>query len=222
MQGKLLYQEAYEPKQAWDAPLHDELATKWRKWESNLPSKVSTRRTLALHRESIGDGSGHGVSAALYAVVRQASGTRQGLVAAKARLAKQWFTTPRLELVAGNMVVNFVDNVRRALTGFFVTSVCCWLDSTVALHWIRGSGEYRQFVANRVRKIGEHAINEWRHVSTAQNLADLENRGGSPLEDRDARPENPVTAACAYSDAESKVVKEVLAATTIEVKTDSN
>ena len=162
LEGKLLYREACELKQAWDAPLHDELARKWRKWESNLPSNVSARRTLAPHRESIdavelhsfGDASGQGVSAAVYAVVRQASGTTQGLVAVKARLAKQWLTIPRLELVAGQMAVNLVDNVRRALAGFPVASVCCWLDSTVALHWIRGGGEYRQFVANRVRKIG--------------------------------------------------------------------
>ena len=240
LEGKLLYREACELKQAWDAPLPDELARKWRKWESNLPSSVSTRRTLAPHRESIevvelhsfGDASGHGVSAAVYAVVRQASGTTQGLVAAKARLAKQRLTIPRLELVAGHMAVNLVDNVRRALAGFPVTSVCCWLDSTVALHWIRGSGEYRQFVANRVRKIGEHAINEWRHVPTAQNPADLGSSGGSVVEsalwwygpywlgDRDSWPENPVTAASAESDAESKVVKGVLAATTIDVKTD--
>ena len=185
---------------------------------------------MELH--SFGDASGQGVSAAVYAVVRQASGTTQGLVAAKERLAKQRLTIPRLELVAGHMAVNLVDNVRRALAGFPVASVCCWLDSTVALHWIRGGGEYRQFVANRVRKIGEHVIDEWRHVPTAQNPADLGSRGGSfvesalwwcgPywLEDRDACPENPVTAASAESDAESKVVKEVLAATTIDVKTD--
>ena len=40
------------------------------------------------------------------------------------------------------------------------------------------------------------------------------------LEDRDARLENPVTVASADSVAESKVVKEVLAATSIDVKTD--
>ena len=62
--------------------------------------------------------------------------------------------------------------------------------------------------------------------------ADHGSRGGSDvesalwwygppwLEDRGAWPKNPVTAASADSDAESKVVKEVLAATTIDVKTD--
>ena len=69
-------------------------------------------------------------------------------------------------------------------------------------------------------------------MPTAQNPADLGSRGGSVVEsalwwngphwlgDRDSWPENPVTAASAESDAESKVMKEVLAATTIDVKTD--
>ena len=130
-EGKPLYREACELKQAWDVPQHDELVRKRRKWKSNLPSCVSTRTTLTPHCESIkavelhsfGDTSGQGVSAAMYAVVRQAFGTPQGLVAAKARLAKQRLTIPRLEFEAGHMAVNVVDNVRRTLAGFPVTSV---------------------------------------------------------------------------------------------------
>ena len=81
----------------------------------------------------------------------------QGLVAAKARLAKQGLTIPRLELVSGHMTVNLIDNVHDALQGFPLITKYCWLDSSVALHWIRGDGEYKQFVANRVRKIQSHA-----------------------------------------------------------------
>ena len=98
-------------------------------------------------------------------------------MAAKARLAKQGLTIPKLELVAGHMAVNLVDNVRRALAGFPVVSVHCWLDSTVALYWISGGGEYRLFVANRVQKIRACEVDEWRHVPSSQNPADL---GSSP------------------------------------------
>ena len=119
----------------------------------------------------------------MYTVVRQASGTTQGLVAAKVRLAKQGLTIPKLELMAGYMAVNLVDNVRRALAGFLVVSVHYWLDSTVALYWICGGGdspppqiqykatvgEYRQFVANRVQKIRACEVDEWRHVPSGQN-----------------------------------------------------
>ena len=240
LQGKFIYREACELKQAWDAPLPDALAVRWKRWESALPENIVVTRTFSPYREPIdavelhafGDASGRGVAAAVYAVVRQDSGTTQGLVAAKARLAKQRLTIPRLELVAGHMAVNSVDNIRHALDGFPVTSVHCWLDSSVALHWIRGNGKYRQFVANRVKKINEHEINEWRHVPTDQNPADLGSRGGSVtdadlwwngpnwLQDRHAWPPNPVTAASEVTEAESKIVREVLAAVTVDQKQD--
>ena len=65
----------------------------------------------------------------------------------------------------------------RSLKGFPVRSVYGCLNSPVALHWIRGNGEYKQFVGNRVRKIQEKQIN-WRHVPTEENPADVGSRGG--------------------------------------------
>ena len=66
------------------------------------------------------------------------------MVEAKARLAKMGLTIPCLELVAGHMAVNLLTNVHDALTGYPVRSLNAWLDSTVALHWIRGASEYKQ------------------------------------------------------------------------------
>ena len=132
---------------------------------------------MKLH--AFGDASGRGVSAAVYAVVTQPSGVTQGLIAAKSRLAKQGLTIPRLELVAGHMAVNLAVNVRKALEGFnLADDIQCWLDSTVALHWLNDQGEYRQFVANRVQKIQSHPNTLWRHVPTTDNPADLGSRGG--------------------------------------------
>ena len=103
----------------------------------------------------------------------------------------------------------------------------CWLDSTVALHWICGGGEYRQFVANRVQKIQEHKINPWMHVPTADNPTDLGSRGGSVedselwwngpewLSNRDLWPPNLVTKESAESATEAKAIREVLAVTTV-------
>ena len=45
------------------------------------------------------------------------------------------------------------------------------------MYWINGQGEYRQFVANRVKKIREHERVTWHHVTTDQNSADLGSRG---------------------------------------------
>ena len=48
----------------------------------------------------------------------------------------------------------------------------------MALHWMRGSGEFKQFVGNRVRKIREKDYIKWRHVPSQDNPADLGSRGG--------------------------------------------
>ena len=97
------------------------------------------------------------MAAAVYAVVVQEKGVNQGLIASRARLAKKGLTIPRLELVSGHMAVNLLTNVSVALEEFPVTGKYCWLDSTVALHWIRSPGEYKQFVSNRVQKIQVHS-----------------------------------------------------------------
>ena len=77
------------------------------------------------------------------------------------------------------MAGNLAMNVRNALKSFpLATNIQCWLDSTVALHWLSDNGEYRQFVANRVRKMQSLTNLLWRHVPTSEDPADLGSRGG--------------------------------------------
>ena len=73
----------------------------------------------------------------------------QTLVAAKSQLVKRGLTVSRLELVSAHMTTNLVTNVRNALNVLPEPNVYGWLDSTVALHWIMGNGQYQQFVTSR-------------------------------------------------------------------------
>ena len=183
--GKLLYHEVYESRLPWDEKVSDRTGQEWLKFVRSLPNKVEVSRSLARFREPVegvvlhafGDTTGSGISSAVYAVITQASGVSKGLIAAKSRLAKKNHTIPRLELVAAHMAANLVDNVRTALEGYPITSVHGWSDSTVALHWIKGGGSYKQFVTNRVRKICSKDFIEWRHVDVNRNPADIGNRG---------------------------------------------
>ena len=147
-------------------------------WRGNHPVLPNNKEIEQIDLHSFGDACSNGVAACNYAVIRQASGTKQGLIAARSRLSKQELTIPRLELVSGHMAVNLVDNVKDALDGLPVRSTHCWLDSSVALYWIRGQGEYKQFVANRVQKINSHKEVTWRYVPTAENPTDLASHGG--------------------------------------------
>ena len=99
----------------------------------------------------------------------------------------------------------------------------CWLDSTVALHWIRGAGNYKQFVSNLVSKIQQHSNVQWRHVTSQDNPADLGSRGGSVqgeelwwrgpkwLAEKESWSCDIVTSSTPESQAEAKVTREVFA-----------
>jgi hypothetical protein len=122
------------------------------------------------------------------------------------------------------MAINLATNVQLAID-LYPVSVHCWLDSTVALYWIRGQGEYRQFVENRVHKIQQHPDVKWHHVTTTENPADLGSRGGSVdhhqlwnlgpswLSEENEWPPDIILEPNADSSAELKVTRSVFAAT---------
>ena len=133
------------------------------------------------------------------------------------------------------MASNLLENVKQALTGFPVNRIVAWLDSSVALHWIRGKGEYKQFVSNRVHKIQEKSYIEWRHVSTHENPADLASRGGivdhsstmwwhGPdwLSDPEKWPQDIQTYSTDETQAEAKAVKELFAVAVQEPRPDTD
>ena len=242
LQGKQIYREVCDSKASWDTAIPENLRIRWQKWEQSLPAEVTTPRALAPYQQPVysvelhafGDASTYGVGAAVYSVVRQEDGITQTLVAAKARLAKRELTVPRLELVSAHMATNLVVNVRNALKDLPEPTVYGWLDSTVALHWIVGNGQYRQFVANRVQKIRQHPQIQWRHVPTTDNPADLASRGGQItdaelwwngpvwLRDPENWPENPVTVKTQTSEEEAKVIREVLGLANEQPKQERN
>ena len=183
--------------------------------------------SIGLH--SFGDASRNGVAACVYAVVHQVSGCNQGLVTARKRLAKPELTIPRLELVAAHIAVNLAANVREALSGFPLKKVLCWSDSSVALYWIKGTGSYKQFVVNRVKKIRSHQDVNWRYVPTASNPVDLGSRGGKVnntemwwsgpewLAKTENWPPDIVTEPSTESKAEAKPFREVVSIAVREV-----
>ena len=121
------------------------------------------------------------------------------------------------------MTANLINNVKEDLKGFPVESAHGWLDSSVALHWIRGHGDYRQFVAIGIMKIQQPSCIQWRHIPSYQNPADLGSRGGSVgisarlwwegptwLTEPENWPTDIITSATSETEVEAQVVKHVL------------
>ncbi|GBM04327.1 hypothetical protein AVEN_168147-1 [Araneus ventricosus] len=86
-------------------------------------------------------------------------------------------TLPRLELMGAIIASRIVKHLK----GIFkdIKKVFCLSDSTIVLHWIKGSAsKYKQFVANRVIEIQETTDPiSWKHCSGKHNPADLLTRG---------------------------------------------
>lgn len=74
------------------------------------------------------------------------------------------------------MPMNLATNVQAALH-LIPSKVHRWLDWTVALHWIKGQGEYGQFVSNRLQRIQQHSEVPCHYVPSKDNQADLGSQG---------------------------------------------
>ena len=101
------------------------------------------------------------------------------LVASKSRVAPlQAVSIPRLELMAAVVGLRLAEAVRNILN-LPKHEWLFWSDSVDVLYWIRGrSRKFKPFVANSVGEIQSLTDPEqWRHMPTKQNPADLLTRG---------------------------------------------
>ncbi|GFT89614.1 integrase catalytic domain-containing protein [Trichonephila clavipes] len=93
---------------------------------------------------------------------------------------------PRLELCGAVLAAKLMKKVKEALN-LKITAVHFWSDSTIVISWIhRESRELKTFVANRVSKIHQlSSCDQWHHIASEQNPADVLSRGLLPEELRD-------------------------------------
>ena len=229
LKAKTLYRQACEDNLPWDKQLPESLAKQWQQWQRQLPESISVPRCVSMKAvkdiqlHGFGDASKYGCCVTIYVVASDGVETTQGLLTSKVRVAKKNLTILRLELISGHMVANMLDNIRSVLKRYPITSCHGWLDSTVALYWIQDHNQYKQFVANRVRKIREKKDISWKHVPTDQNPSDQGSRGAAAdklddlwfkgpewLKNPSEWPENIVLKPSKESSNEAKLIKEVM------------
>ena len=106
------------------------------------------------------------------------------MLTAKSRVAPlKTLTIPRFELSGARRLASLISSVQKALT-IKISQIVYWTDSTIVIQWIMSSPHMlKTFVANRVAELQTKTnISDWRHVSTADNPADLISRGQMPKE----------------------------------------
>lgn len=89
----------------------------------------------------------------------------------------------QLELLAAHLLAELVFKIKSILD-IEIHKTIYFTDSTIVLAWLKTEPcQLKTFVTNRVAKISEISnINDWRHVKSKNNAADIIWRGLSPKE----------------------------------------
>lgn len=186
----VLFQASCIRSTKWDDPLDEDQAIDWRQWFSEFPSlrSITASRCFTdnsdspLHLHTFVDTSSVAYAAVTYARQERPDGSAKvTLAVAKARPAPiRRKTILMLELQAAVLGSRLSCAVGNAL-GVPVAQQHHWSDSMNVLHWIKSPGrKFKVDVGNRISEIQELTDSQnWHHVSTRFNPADLPSHGTS-------------------------------------------
>ncbi|GFX69799.1 integrase catalytic domain-containing protein [Trichonephila clavipes] len=184
---KLLLQEIWKMKKAWDQELPQNIVNKFMKWfnEIQILKDVTVPRCMKIdiftELHVFVDASKGSYAGCVFARSIVDSRVNVILVREKSRVAPlKLLSIPRLELMACCVGARLVNSILKALN-MPDLKVTLWSDSTTALWWIKEYGNWSVFVANRVKEIRQLThIQSWKYVPGNMNIADLLSRGCSP------------------------------------------
>lgn len=187
--AKILMQDTWKTGLNWDDPLSDGLTEQWKICRENLQKinlvkiprwvKFGQGKTrIELHGFS--DASQKAYGAVIYLrVISKEFGICVHQMMAKSRVAPlKILTIPRLELKGALLLADLMQKVANS-TNWNNTSIFAWIDSKVALCWIKSPPtKWKPFVRNRVNAIQSMIPpGRWNYVRTDENPADLVSRG---------------------------------------------
>ena len=192
LRGKLLLREMMRGiGLGWDEPLPAALHDRWVSWVQDLNglSRIQIPRCIktfgAARRQLLGfsDASDDAIGICIYLRSTHIDGSIEShLVFAQSKLApKHANSTPRMELCAAVLLAKQMRSVKDQLM-VSIDEVLYFSDSTITLGYIQNdSRRFLVYVANRVQCIRNLSEPEqWKHVGTTRNPADIASRGASP------------------------------------------
>ncbi|GBM18026.1 hypothetical protein AVEN_238413-1 [Araneus ventricosus] len=150
----------------------------------NVPRWILSEQSISVELHGFADASELAYGAVIYVKsINSYGGSEVKLLISKSRIAPLKFVTiPRLELCAAVLLSKLMKRVLRALK-LEVSKTYFWTDSTIVLSWLeKECKELKTFVANRISIIRTLTVAEqWNHVPSKQNPADLISRGMDPV-----------------------------------------
>ena len=194
---KILMQQTWTTGSKWDETLPDEILSSWMQLRSELPllNSIQLPRCILLPSDCTNfelhlftDASETAYAAVVYSrTVDLQNNVSIKILALKSRVAPvKTVSLPRLELCAallGSKLIKTITDLL-SLTAFRNYTVFAWSDSTIVLQWLsQPPNKWTTFVANRISQIQDIiSPQQWNHVPTASNPADIPTRGMTPKE----------------------------------------
>lgn len=188
MQAKLIMQQLWRLGLDWDESIPTDLHTSWSRFHSQLaevntipiPRRIMLPNSISTQLHGFSDASEKGYGACVYIRSVKSKGDLQtSLVCAKSRVAPiKSITIPRLELCGALLLAQLANKVITALD-MPINRTFYWTDSSIVLSWLSADPHnWQTFVCNRISQIQQITqIDDWHHVSSSNNPADLISRG---------------------------------------------
>lgn len=191
IRAKILMQKLWQLQCDWDKPVPIEVKNEWKSYLSSLnylreleiPRYLGTEINYEIQIHGFADASLLAYGACLYIRCSSIDNVHvTKLICAKSKIAPlKIISLPRLELCAAVILARLANKVLPKLK-LNIKARYFWTDSSITLAWIKSpSSKWKTFVSHRVGEIQDiTSLNEWNHVSSQDNPADLISRGCRP------------------------------------------
>ncbi|XP_066259137.1 uncharacterized protein [Euwallacea similis] len=193
IKAKLIIQELWRLQLDWYQEVPHDLRQRWEEFatqliylnECKVARHVILGNAIRIALYGFSDSSEKAYGACIYVgSVDDLGNHGVRLLTAKSRVAPvKKLTLPRLELSAAHLLAKLMHAMKETLD-IPISHVKYFTDSSIVLAWIKiEPSNLKTFVANRVAKITELSREEdWAHVPSKDNPADVISRGLSPRE----------------------------------------
>lgn len=185
---KIIMQELWTLKFGWDDDVPSHIKAKWLLFNSNLqhldnfsiPRFAFCKNPVFVELHGFSDACQNAYGACIYArCTNTENQISVNLLCAKSRVAPlKALSVPRLELSGALVLARLMKKILSSLT---IVNIQChyWTDSQVVLAWLKNNSRlFHIFVANRLSEIQNLTnIENWYHVRTHENPADIISRG---------------------------------------------
>lgn len=189
--AKSFVQLLWKKTSSWDEEIPDDLKEQWLNFWNRIesiehvkiPRWVGSESGAKIELHGFSDASSKGSGVVIYVRTINTIGQIKVVqLTAKSKVAPiKMVSIPRLELVAATLLAKLMKHVRITMEWEHIPYYL-WTDSMITLNWIsKEPCELKTFVSNRVLQIQEKTeVQNWRHVISKDNPADLVSRGLMP------------------------------------------